>query len=95
MPSKIFFSGDLQNFNNSKKSAVLEPRTSQFSRTWGLEAKDFKMCSREDSTSGNETSKKASGTKASKYATKFQQALNPNKCLKTEVSYKNYFLNIY
>ena len=28
-----FFSGDLQNFNNSKNSAVLEPRTGQFSRT--------------------------------------------------------------
>ena len=63
------FSGDLQkkkrfpknfpsapqNFNNSKDSAVLEPRTGQFSRTGGLEAKakdltfeakakDFKMC---------------------------------------------------
>ena len=46
-----------QNFNNSKNSAVLEPRTGQFSRTWGLEAKakkftfevkakDFKMCPR-------------------------------------------------
>ena len=44
-----------QNFNNSKNSAVLEPRTGQFSRTWGLEAKakdltfeakakDFKIC---------------------------------------------------
>ena len=39
-----------QNFNNSKNSAVLEPRTGQFSRAWGLkakaltfEAKDFKM----------------------------------------------------
>ena len=36
-----------------KKRAVLEPRTGQFSRTWGLEAKDltfeakdFKMCPR-------------------------------------------------
>ena len=45
-----FFSGNLQNLNNSK-SAVLEPRTGQFSRTGGLEtkhltleAKDFKMC---------------------------------------------------
>ena len=45
------FSNAPQNFNNSKNSAVLEPRTSQFSRTWGLEAKDltfkakdFKMC---------------------------------------------------
>ena len=28
-----FFSGDLQNFNNSKQSAVLEPRTGQFLRT--------------------------------------------------------------
>ena len=28
-----FFSGDLQNFNNSKQSAVLEQRTGQFSRT--------------------------------------------------------------
>ena len=28
-----FFSGDLQNFNNSKKRAVLKPRTGQFSRT--------------------------------------------------------------
>ena len=44
-----------QNFNNSKNSAVLEPRTGQFSRTWGLEAKakdltfeakDFKICPR-------------------------------------------------
>ena len=49
------------NFNCSKNSAVLEPRTGQFSRTWGFEAKakakdltfeakakakDFKMCSR-------------------------------------------------
>ena len=31
-----------------KNSAVLEPRTGQFSRTWGLEAKakDFKICPR-------------------------------------------------
>ena len=28
-----FFSGDRQNFNNSKNSAVLEPRTGQFLRT--------------------------------------------------------------
>ena len=42
------FSSTPQNFNNSKYSAVLEPRTGQFSRTWGLEAKakDFKMCPR-------------------------------------------------
>ena len=51
------FSGPPQNFNNSKNSAVLEPRTGQFSRTWGLEAKakdltfeakakDIKMCPR-------------------------------------------------
>ena len=49
------FSSSPQNFNNSKNSAVLEPRTGQFSRTWGLEAKDltfeakakdFKMCPR-------------------------------------------------
>ena len=51
------FSSSPQNFNNSKTSAVLEPRTGQFSRTWGLEAKakdltfeakakDFKMCPR-------------------------------------------------
>ena len=55
------FSSALQNFNNSKNSAVLEPKTGQFSRTWGLEAKakakdltfeakakakDFKMCPR-------------------------------------------------
>ena len=51
------FSSAPQNFNNSKNTAVLEPRTGQFSRTWGLEAKakdltfeakakDFKMCSR-------------------------------------------------
>ena len=44
-----------QNFNGSKKSAVLGPRTVQFSRTWGfgaktkdltfeVKAKDFKMC---------------------------------------------------
>ena len=49
------FSSAPQNFNNSKNSAVLEPRTGQFSRTRGLEAKakdltfeakakDFKMC---------------------------------------------------
>ena len=44
-----------KNFNNSKNTAVLEPRTGQFSRTWGLEAKakdltfeakDFKICPR-------------------------------------------------
>ena len=37
-----------RNFNCSKNSAVLEPRTRQFSRTWGFEAKakDFKMCPR-------------------------------------------------
>ena len=50
-----------RNFNCSKNSAVLEPRTGQFSRTWGFEAKakakdltfeakakakDFKMCPR-------------------------------------------------
>ena len=29
----------IKNFNNSKSSAVLEPRTGQFSRTWGLETK--------------------------------------------------------
>ena len=49
------FSSTPQNFNNSKNTAVLEPRTGQFSRTWGLEAKDltfeakakdFKMCPR-------------------------------------------------
>ena len=51
------FSSASQNFNNSKNSAVLEPRTGQFSRTSGLEAKakdltfeakakDFKMCPR-------------------------------------------------
>ena len=42
-----------QNFNTSKNTAVPEPRTGQFSRTWGLEAKeltfeakakDFKIC---------------------------------------------------
>ena len=49
------FSSAPQNFNIPKNSAVLEPRTGQFSRTWGLEAeaknltfeakaKDFKMC---------------------------------------------------
>ena len=51
---KKFFSADLEIFNHSKNSAVLEPRTGQFSRTWGFEAKtkdltfeakDFKMCS--------------------------------------------------
>ena len=51
------FSSASQNFSNSKNIAVLEPRTGQFSRTWGLEAtakdltfeakaKDFKMCPR-------------------------------------------------
>ena len=42
------FSSVPQNFNNSKNTAVLEPRTGQFSRNWGLEAKakDFKMCPR-------------------------------------------------
>ena len=51
------FSSAPQNFNNSKNSAVLEPRTGQFSRIWDLEAKakdltfeakakDFKMCPR-------------------------------------------------
>ena len=43
-----FFSGDLQNFYNSKYCAVLEQRTGQFSKTWGFEAKAkvFKMCPR-------------------------------------------------
>ena len=49
------FSSAPQNFNISKNTAVLEPRTGQFSRTSGLEAKakdltfeakDFKMCPR-------------------------------------------------
>ena len=53
------FSSASQNFNNSKNTAVLEPRTGQFSRTCGLEAKakakdltfeakakDFEMCPR-------------------------------------------------
>ena len=51
------FSSAPLNFNNSKNSAVLEPRTGQFSRTGGLEAKakdltfeakakDFKICPR-------------------------------------------------
>ena len=42
------FSSASQNFSNSKNTAVLEPRTGQFSRTWGLEAKakDFKICPR-------------------------------------------------
>ena len=39
-----------RNFNCSKNSAALEPRTGQFSRTWDFEAKakgkDFKMCPR-------------------------------------------------
>ena len=50
------FSSALQNFNNSKNSAVLEPRTGQFSRTLGLEAKDLTFEAKdvlEDSTSGN------------------------------------------
>ena len=33
-------------FQRFKNSAVLEPRTGQFSRTWDFEAKDFKMCPR-------------------------------------------------
>ena len=35
-----------QNYNGSKNSAVLKPRTGQFSRSWGFKAKDFKMCPR-------------------------------------------------
>ena len=35
------FLADLQNFNHSKNSAVLEPRTGQFLRTRGFEAKDL------------------------------------------------------
>ena len=30
-------------FNSTKNSAVLEPRTGQFSRTWGFEAKDLRV----------------------------------------------------
>ena len=41
-----YFSADLQNFNQSKNSAVLEPRTRQFSRTRQFEAKNLKMCPR-------------------------------------------------
>ena len=33
-------------FQKFKNSAVLEPRTGQFSSTWGFEDKDFKMCPR-------------------------------------------------
>ena len=33
-------------FQRFQNSAVFEPRTGQFSRTWGFEAKDFKMCPR-------------------------------------------------
>ena len=33
------FSSAPKNFNNSKNTAVLEPRTGQFLRAWGLEAK--------------------------------------------------------
>ena len=55
--TKKRFSSAPLNFNNSKNSAVLEPRTGQFLRTWGLEAKakdltfeakakDFKICTR-------------------------------------------------
>ena len=46
--SKKSFStkNDLQNFKDSKNTAVLEPRTGQFLRTWSFEAKDFKMCPR-------------------------------------------------
>ena len=40
------FSSALQNFNIPKNSAVLEPRTGQFSRSRCLEAKDFKFCPR-------------------------------------------------
>ena len=56
------FSGTPQTFNNSKSSAVLEPRTVQFLRTWGFEtkakdltfeAKDFKMEAK-DSTSASD-----------------------------------------
>ena len=54
----IFFSADLQTFNGSKTSSVLEPRTGEFSRTWGFEAKakdltleakakGFKVCPRD------------------------------------------------
>ena len=47
MPSTIFFQlGDLQTFNNSKKSAVLEPRTGAIFEDLTFEAKDFKMCPR-------------------------------------------------
>ena len=56
-PRKKTFSVDLQTFNHSKNSAVLNPRTGQFLRTWDFEvkdvtfeakvkAKDFKMCPR-------------------------------------------------
>ena len=53
-----FFSGDLQNFNGSKNSAVLEPRTGQLLRTWGFEAnaKDLTVEDKdvlEDSSSGS------------------------------------------
>ena len=45
--NKLFYKkNDLQNFKDSKNTDVLELRTGQFSRTWGFEAKDFKMCPR-------------------------------------------------
>ena len=47
-----FFSGAPQNFNNLKNSAVLEPRTGQFWRTWDFEAmaKNLKTFSRTSTT---------------------------------------------
>ena len=47
-PKKTNFptKNDLQNFKDSKYTAVLEPRTGLFSRTCSFEAKDFKMCPR-------------------------------------------------
>ena len=39
-------------FQRFKNSAVLEPRTGQFLRTWGFEAKDFKMCPRDQGRPG-------------------------------------------
>ena len=38
-------SADLQNFNHSKNSAVLEPRTGQFSKTWSLRAQGLQNVS--------------------------------------------------
>ena len=80
------FSSATQNFNIPKNRAVLEPRTGQFSRTWGLEAKakdltfeakakDFKICPEDVLEAKDVLEDSTSGNKHTKITNLLKQTL--------------------